>query len=108
MSIHRQTRFTFDPIPPSFLNTFEGALEDIDETLTTNISTCFQTTGTGENTTYKPINCQGKIAQSLLNKKVHDYLIQIHCPLQDISSLIPSNVDIGMQKSFFLGNSIHM
>ena len=80
----------------SFLKTFENAYEDIDEELTEDISKCFHTTTNAAGTiTYTPKNSQGKIAQSLLNKKVITVLIQLHCPLQEISSLIPSNVDLG-------------
>ena len=96
----KKTKFSFFFFQNnSFLKTFEGALEDIDENLTTDISSCFKSSGEAGNLKYEPINCQGTIAQSILGKKVHTALIQLHCPLQDLNSLIPSNVDLGMRNT---------
>lgn len=39
-----------------------------------------------------------------MDKKRQNHLIQLHCPFQSISSLIPSGVDIGIQIEFVDGN----
>ena len=75
---------------------FLGAKDDIREELTTDVSKCFkQTRDEAGNAVFTPTNSQGEIALSLQNKKTHNYLIQLHSPLQSIGSLIPNNVDIG-------------
>ena len=84
----------------SFLHTFEGSLSDLNDELKTDISECFSTKQQDGETVYIPLNAQGKIAQSLLDKASHNYLIQLYCPLQNIGSLIPSNVDIGLKIQF--------
>ena len=68
----------------------EGWQEDMKEKLLTNITDCYKQDGT-------PKNAQGILANELLNKKEHDFLIQVICPLQNLDTLIPPNIDVGKQ-----------
>ena len=78
----------------------EGYLEDTDEALTTDISTCYKTVTSGGKQTLEPINVQGRLAKDLINKKEHNFLIQLICPLQNLDTLLPSDLDIGIQLQF--------
>ena len=93
------TRYT-NAARSTILAEFEGAYPDLGEKLETNIANCFTTSDNDGTTVYTPINSQGKIAQSILNKNPQKFLIQLYCPLQHISSLIPSNVDLGIKILF--------
>ena len=70
----------------TFLKTFEKGEVDTKEKLVTDIASCFKTEEDGSKV---PINSQGRIAKSLLAKNKQNTLIQLHCPLQQMSQLIP-------------------
>ena len=76
----------------TFLQTFEGAFDDIGEQQKTNIAECYDTAADNTKT---PNNTQGHIAESMLNKKEHTSIIKLYSPLERISSYIPANVEIG-------------
>ena len=78
----------------------EGYLEDTHESLTTDISTCYKTVTVNGVQTLEPINVQGQLAKDLTNKKEHNFLIQMICPLQHLDSLLPSQLDIGVELQF--------
>ena len=84
----------------TFLKTMEGYLEDTHESLTTDISTCYKTVTVNGVQTLEPINVQGQLAKDLTNKKEHNFLIQMICPLQHLDSLLPNQLDIGVELQF--------
>ena len=84
--IAKMNYLTFSPAAKeTFLKTFEKGEIDTKEKLVTDISTCFK----DESGVKVPLNSQGRIAKSLLAKQKQNTLIQLHCPLQQISQLIP-------------------
>ena len=85
--ITKMNYLSFSPAAKeTFLKTFEKGEIDTKEKLVTDISTCFKD---DENGVKVPLNSQGRIAKSLLAKNKQNTLIQLHCPLQQISQLIP-------------------
>ena len=75
-------------------------MDDVNEPLTVDIGTCFIQRQVDGQTVYEPINSRGKIAHLLLGKATQNFLIQLHCPLQSLGSLIPCGTDLGIKIQF--------
>ena len=81
----------------SWLEEFELAENDVEDTLTKDISTCFKTETINGATVKTPTNALGRVCKKLLAKAKHSVFVSLHSPLEALPSLLPANIDIGIQ-----------
>ena len=78
----------------SWLKEFELSENDVEDTLTSDISTCFKDVTENGTTVKKPLNALGRVCKSLLAKTKHSVFMSLHSPLETLPSLLPANIDI--------------
>lgn len=87
-----------DKARTSFKSFFEGYEPDINDEVQTDITECFDTLDSGG---YKAKDPQGKIAESLINKKEHFFVFQLISPFLSFGSLILPDIDVGEPYTFY-------
>lgn len=80
----------------------EGWDEDIHEKLVVDVSACYdEIAAVGNIPASKKPNCsQGRLAQTITDKKEQNFLLQLFCPLQYFDHLITNDTDIGLELQF--------
>lgn len=85
-----------DQARKTFRKFFEGYEPDINSEVQNDISKCFDELN-GEATAGPANSPQGRIAESIIDKKELFFIFQLHSPLETFQSLLLNDIDIGMR-----------
>ena len=85
---------------------FEAAQFDINERLTTDIPSCFDTEKDGDKTKYIAKNSSAKICVALTEKKKIHCFVNLCSPLQSLNTLLPAGLDFGVRLQFAEGTNL--